>query len=105
MYVTSVPLLHIKLLVKLIGVFCFQPQLYKSKGISLWSETMCSKNLKLACDQFHHALTLEGTSNAEPWIYHFLLGKILWKLNGSTEVVLYHFVKVSINISSICIYT
>ena len=50
--------------------------------------------IQLAKDQFQHALTLEGTSHAEPWIYHFILGKILWKLKKPIELVLNHLGKV-----------
>lgn len=57
--------------------------------------------LRLAHDQFTHALSLEGVSHAEPWIYHFLLGKINWKLETLLQIVLNHFIKVSIYVVTI----
>ena len=72
-----------------------QPQLYRTKGIQPWSKKTIQEMLQLAKDQFQHALTLEGTNHAEPWIYHFILGKILWKLKKPIELVLNHLGKVS----------
>uniref|UniRef100_A0A1X7UXN3 Calcineurin-binding protein cabin-1 MEF2-binding domain-containing protein n=1 Tax=Amphimedon queenslandica TaxID=400682 RepID=A0A1X7UXN3_AMPQE len=86
------------------GFFCYAmqsfasqikslPQLYKSKGTQEWSQKLLPDKLRLAHDQFTHALSLEGVSHAEPWIYHFLLGKINWKLEKPLQIVLNHFIK------------
>ena len=77
-----------------------KPQLYKSKGTQEWSHKVLPSNLKLAHDEFTHALSLEGVSHAEPWIYHFLLGKINWKLKKPLQIVLNHFIKVSMHTCS-----
>ena len=71
--------------------------MYKSKGTQEWSQKVLPSNLKLAHDEFTHALSLEGVSHAEPWIYHFLLGKINWKLKKLLQIVLNHFIKVSMH--------
>ncbi len=44
--------------------------------------------------QFQTTLSLEGSKHSEPWIYHFMLGKIAIKLNKPLQNILDHFVKV-----------
>ena len=50
--------------------------------------------LWVAEEQFSRALSLEGTKHAEPWIYHFMLGKIGWKQRKPAADTLQHLVKV-----------
>ena len=51
--------------------------------------------LGMAREQFCHALSLEGTKHAEPWIYHYMMGKVLWKMGRTRpSVVLDHFLQV-----------
>ena len=50
--------------------------------------------LILAELQFQQALSLEGSRHSEPWIYHFMLAKISYKLKKPASVILEHFVKV-----------
>ena len=52
--------------------------------------------------QFSHALSLGGTKHAEPWIYHFMLGKIGRKLGKPVHQVLDHFLQVSGHIMLNC---
>ena len=68
--------------------------MYKSKETQRWAETAVKNMLILAELQFQQALSLEGSRHSEPWIYHFMLAKISYKLKKPASVILEHFVKV-----------
>ena len=72
------------------GFFCYAVQSFASQLIDhpelyaddtgIWARSTRMEMLKLSGECFRHALDLEGTKHAEPWIYWMMLGKIGAKL-------------------------
>lgn len=87
------------------GFFCYtvqsfasqilhQPHLFVLSGVHPWASTTHQEMLKLALKCFTAALSLEGMEHAEPWIYHWMLGKISYKLKLPIKQVMSNLVKV-----------
>ncbi len=72
-----------------------QPRLFVLSGIHPWAGSSHQELLRLAGKCFRDALCLEGCKHAEPWIYHWMLGKIGHKLNHPIKTIMENFVAVS----------
>ncbi len=89
------------------GFFCYalqsyasqilrQPNLFVLSGVHSWAESTHKEMQLQARDCFDLALGLGRARNAEPWIYHWMLGKLGKKMKESLEDIMANLVEVRV---------
>ena len=71
-----------------------QPSLFVLSDVHSWARSSHKEMQKQAKECFSMALELGGARNAEPWIYHWMLGKLGRKLKEPAKKVLASLVEV-----------
>lgn len=95
------------------GFFCYavqsfasqilqQPRLFILSGVHPWAAATHTEMLRLAGRCFTEALGQVGTKHSEPWIYHWMLGKIGCKLGEPVKSVMTHLLKVTATLCGEC---